>query len=158
MSCIWTHWLLLGIHVEFSQWMLRACVVWVISGFNKTLELKLLIDHKREGIIFFLFFLGLHLQHREIPWPGNESELQLLACATAALDLSCICNLHRSLRQRQFLNPLNKTRYRTCILRDDIVSLNCWDTTETPRSDYFLKLLSLFHHFHHWWKFHLFWT
>ena len=39
-----------------------------------------------ESFFFFfslLFFLGLHLQHMEIPRPGVESELQLLAYTTA---------------------------------------------------------------------------
>ena len=38
----------------------------------------------------------MHLQHMEVPRLGAESELQLLAYATAiaVLDLSCICDLH----------------------------------------------------------------
>ena len=47
---------------------------------------------------FFFFFLGPHPQHMEIPGPGVESELQLLAytTATATWDLSHIHDLHHS--------------------------------------------------------------
>ena len=46
-------------------------------------------------------FLGLHPQHMEVPRVQVKSELQLSACttATATLDLSRICNLHRSSQQ-----------------------------------------------------------
>ena len=49
-----------------------------------------------------------------------ESELQLLAytTATATQDPSHICNLHRSSRQRQILNPLGKAWDGTCIRTD----------------------------------------
>ena len=71
-------------------------------------------------ILFYFCFLGLHLQHMKFPRVGAESEVQLPAYTTATeiQDLSCIRNLHRSLRQRQILNPLNKARNRTCILKD----------------------------------------
>ena len=50
------------------------------------------------GFFFFLpfFFLGLHLQHMEVPRLGVELELRLLAYATvtATWDLSHISNLH----------------------------------------------------------------
>ena len=43
---------------------------------------------------------------------GDEWEVLLLAytTATAVLDLSCICDLHRSARQCQILNPLREAR------------------------------------------------
>ena len=54
-------------------------------------------------VIFFLSFLffsflGLHVQHREVPSLGVKSELQLPAYTTAIalLDLSRICDLHHS--------------------------------------------------------------
>ena len=62
-------------------------------------------------ISFSLFFGGgAHPQHTEVPRLGIESELLLPAhaTATAMLDLSCVCNLHHSLWQRQILNPLSK--------------------------------------------------
>ena len=43
----------------------------------------------------------------EVPRPGVELELQLLAYATATLDPSCIYELHCSLQQCQILNPLS---------------------------------------------------
>ena len=47
-------------------------------------------------------------------------ELQLLAYCTAiaTLDLSHVCELHRSLQQRGILNSLSKTRNRTRVLMD----------------------------------------
>ena len=42
--------------------------------------------------VFFLFFLGAHLQHMEVPRPGVKLELHLQACTTAMAmpDLSSI--------------------------------------------------------------------
>ena len=65
--------------------------------------------------LFFLSgfcFLGLHLQHMEAPRLKVESELQLLACATATAlpDPSHVCNLYCSSRQHRILNPLSKGR------------------------------------------------
>ena len=64
------------------------------------------------GFIVLLFFLGLHLQHREVPRLGIELELQLLAyaAATAMPDLSHIFDLHHSLWQHQILNSLVRPR------------------------------------------------
>ena len=51
----------------------------------------------------FFFFLGLYPWHMEIPKLGVESELQLLAYATARamLDLNHICSQHHTLWQCQ---------------------------------------------------------
>ena len=48
--------------------------------------------------LFLSVFLGPHLQHRQVPRLGVESELQLPAytTATAMPDLSCICDLHHN--------------------------------------------------------------
>ena len=48
---------------------------------------------------FFFFFFRVYLWHRKIPRLGVESELQLLAYATASAmqDLRHICGLHHSL-------------------------------------------------------------
>ena len=56
----------------------------------------------------------------EVPRLGVESELQLLACATATAmpDLSHVCNLHYSSRQCLILNPLSKAGDQSCILMD----------------------------------------
>ena len=56
----------------------------------------------------------------EVPRLGVKSELQLLAfaTATAAPDLSCICDLCRSSQQRQSLKPLSEARDPTLILMD----------------------------------------
>ena len=54
----------------------------------------------------------------EVPRLGVETELQLLAYATATAtqDLSLICDLHHSSWQLGILNPLSKARDQTCIL------------------------------------------
>ena len=48
--------------------------------------------------------------HMEVPRLGVELELQLLACVTATitLDLSHVCDLHRSSWQHRIPNPLSK--------------------------------------------------
>ena len=63
-------------------------------------------------LLFFLFFLWLHLRHMEVPGLSVELELQLLAYATATAtqDLSCICDLYHSLQQHRVLNTLSKAR------------------------------------------------
>ena len=50
---------------------------------------------KSASFFFFLFFLGTHLQHMEVPMLGVESELQLQTYTTAiaAQDLSHMCDL-----------------------------------------------------------------
>ena len=62
----------------------------------------------------------------EVPGLGVESEQQLLAYTTAAatLDLSGICDLHRSSQQHWILNPLSEVRDRTPVLMDTSEVLN----------------------------------
>ena len=69
---------------------------------------------------FFFFFLRATSQHTEGPRLGVESELQLLAYATATAtwDPSHICDLHHSSWQRWILNPLSKAGDQTCVLMD----------------------------------------
>ena len=54
----------------------------------------------------------------EIPRPGVELELQLLAYQShmTMWDLCCICNLHHSSQEHQILNPLSKARDQTHVL------------------------------------------
>ena len=49
------------------------------------------------SLFFFFSSLGPYLQHMEVPKLEVESELQLLACATAMPDLSHILDLCYSL-------------------------------------------------------------
>ena len=58
----------------------------------------------------FFFFLGLHMQHMEVPRLEVEPELRLPAytTATATPDPSHICDLHHSSQQHQILNPLSE--------------------------------------------------
>ena len=87
------------------------------------------------SIIFIFCFLGLHLRHMEVPRLGFESELQLpaYAIATAAWDLSHICNLHHSSWKFWILNPLGKVRDWTCIIMDTSQICSNWAMTGTPR-------------------------
>ena len=69
------------------------------------------------NFFFGLFvFLGMYLQHMELPRLGVELELQLLDYATATPDPSGVCNLHHSSWQYQILNPLSEVRDQTCNL------------------------------------------
>ena len=56
----------------------------------------------------------------EIPILGVKLEPQLLAYATATAmpDLSFLCDLYHSSRQRQILNPLSEVRDLTYVLMD----------------------------------------
>ena len=56
----------------------------------------------------------------EVPRLGVESELYLLAYATATamLDPSHVCDPHHSLRQHWILNRLNEARDQTHVLLD----------------------------------------
>ena len=80
---------------------------------------------------FFFFLLGLHLQHVEVPKLGIKLELQLPAYARAIAmqDLSHVCDLHHSSRQRRILNPLRIEPLSYWIL---VRFVNHWDTKGTP--------------------------
>ena len=54
----------------------------------------------------------------EVPRLVVESELQLLACTTATLDPSHVCDPHHSSWQHQILNPLSEASDQTPILMD----------------------------------------
>ena len=84
---------------------------------NKVIGLLLLMFFV---FFFFLIFLGLHLQHMEVPRLGVELELQLPAysTATATPDLNHIYDLQCSSQQCQMLNPLIEARDQTCIFMD----------------------------------------
>ena len=57
--------------------------------------------------VFIFFFSVLHLRHMDFSRVGVESELQLLAYATAIAmpDPSYVCNLHHNSGQGQILKP-----------------------------------------------------
>ena len=63
-------------------------------------------------LFIYFFFLGVHLQHMEVPRLGVKLEVKLLpytTATTAMRDPSHICDRHHSL-QHQTPNPLNKAR------------------------------------------------
>ena len=57
----------------------------------------------------------------EVPRLGDESELQLPAytTVTATADLSRICDLHHSSRQRQVFSPRSEAKDQSCVLMDN---------------------------------------
>ena len=78
-------------------------------------------------------FLGLNSWHMEVPRPGVQLELQLLAYApaTAMPDPSHVCDLHPSSWQHQILGPLSEARDQTHILMDANWVHYLWATTGT---------------------------
>ena len=76
-------------------------------------------------VIFLSFFLGPYPWHMEVPELGSflgrgriELQLPAYATATAMQDVSCICDLHQSLRQCWILNPMSEARDWTHIFID----------------------------------------
>ena len=86
----------------------------------------------------FSCFLGLQLWHTEVPRLGVESELQLLAYATATPveDLSHICDLHHSSQQCRILNPLSKARDWTHVLMNASQIHFHWAMMGTPNKSF----------------------
>ena len=93
------------------------------------------------GFFFFLFFLGAHLWHMEVPRLGVELELQLLAYATSTTtwDLGHFCYLHQSSWQGWIPNPLGKARDQTHLLMNTSWSVSTVSQQELP----FLYLIIL---------------
>ena len=60
--------------------------------------------------------LAAHGSSQARGWIGAAAEAY--ATATATLDPSHICNLHRSLQQHQILNSLSEARDQTYILME----------------------------------------
>ena len=93
----------------------RNNVMILASNIDMALESDTIKFLKREVSLPFFFFLGLRLQHMEVPRLGVELGLQLLAytTATATQDMSRVCHLHHSSWECQNLNPLSEARDRT---------------------------------------------
>ena len=93
----------MNIQVNESFWII------VVSRY---MPRKRIVRSYGSFIFSFLYcccwFLGPYPWLMDIPRLGSESELQLLAYATATetWDLSRICDLHHSSGQCQILNPL----------------------------------------------------
>ena len=85
--------------------------------------------------IYAHIFLGQRPQHIGVLELGFESELQLpiYTTATATLDTSHICKVHRRLQQCQIIKLLSEARDRTYILVDTMLGLlTCRATKGTP--------------------------
>ena len=96
--------------------------VWLSSGDSTCMVCSLVgVCHKHypvELAFCVLFVLGPLLWHMEVLRLGSESELQLLAYATATAmpDPSHFCDLHHSSQQHGILNLLSEARDRTRII------------------------------------------
>ena len=78
-------------------------------------------------------FLGLHLQHMEVPRLGFESELLLAYTrATATWDPSWAYKLRHRSWKGWSLNPLSKARDWTRILMETSWVCYCWPKTGIP--------------------------
>ena len=75
----------------------------------------------------------------EDPRLGTESELLAYATAIAVSDVSCICDLYRSLQQGQILNPLSGARDRTHVLVDTSQVCYCCATMGIPVCWFLIK-------------------
>ena len=98
--------------------------------------------------VCFVFFLGPHPWHMEVPRLGVKSELQLpaYATATAMWNFSCVCDLHHNSRQCCILDPLGKARDQTHVLVDSRQICFCWATKGTPKRSCFTRTWLT------WWK------
>ena len=125
-----------------GKWDLRCTCGFKIEGlhpyFSQHLSIPIfhvLSDHLHcNFFLSFFCFLGLHPQHTEVPRPGVELDLQLLAyaIATATWESRRVCDLDHSSQQHWILNPLRKARDWTCILIDTSQVHYPWATTGTP--------------------------
>ena len=101
------------------SWIL---VIAVSNDNYKKIIVILLLFKFSTFIYFFLFFcfLGLYLQHTEVPSLGVESELQVPAytTATATQNPIHVCNLHHSSQKRWITDPLSEARDQTRTLMD----------------------------------------
>ena len=84
-------------------------------------------------------FLGLHLQHVEVPRLGVDLELQLpgYTTATATLDLSHICKLHHGSWQYQIPDTLSEARNGSPILW--ILIRLLWPEPQRELQEYIFK-------------------
>ena len=132
-----------------QQWLLTSLSLSLLSEAAVSTVSSQRIDpwHLEDELLFvfiiiIIFFLGLHLQHMEVPGLGVESELQLLAYTTALAtpDLICICD--HSSWLRWIVNPLNEARDWTHILMDTSQVLNPWSyNRNSKRTGLFLPFL-----------------
>ena len=94
--------------------------------------------HETALCYFFFFcllsflFLGLHLQHKEVPRLGSSRSCSHSYVAIATWDLHRIFDLHHSSWQWWILNPLSKARDRIHIHVDTSLIHFHWATMGTP--------------------------
>ena len=85
-------------------------------------------------IYLFIYFLGPHPWHMEVPRLAVQSELQLPACttATATPDWSCICDLHHSSWQCRSLTHWTRPGIKPASSWILVGFVNCWATMLPP--------------------------
>ena len=119
LSDIWSHEAYLSCLLFLAlPFCLHPLILYLLAHLNEALH------NLPQFLLLFLFPCIIFFSFRVAPmacgsvWLGVESELQLLACATARAtqDPSFICTLHRSMQQCWILDPLSKARDRTFIL------------------------------------------
>ena len=115
--------------------LIVLCILWLLIVNKNDFTIFLLTSLLAFLSFFFFLTLGPHLRHMEVPRLGVQLELQLLVytIATAARDLSHICDLHHSSQQCCVtLNPLGEARDRTHVLMDTSWVHFHWATMGTP--------------------------
>ena len=121
-----------------SSYLLGECGNWTDGGGTERRLFFVL-----NIFVCVCLFLGLQLQHMEVPRLEVESELQLPACttATAKLDPSCVCDLHHSSRQHQILNPVSEPESSWILLG----FVNHWATMGTPVLNFLKNHVNILH-------------
>ena len=112
----------------------KALTTWM--GLS-SISLFVLLSHNSFVCVYvyiYIYFLAPNLRHMEIPSVGDESELQLVAYATAIAmpDPSRVCQLPHSSEQCQILNPLSKARDWTLVLLATSWICYLWAMMGTP--------------------------
>ena len=73
----------------------------------------------QKSVCVFLFFLGLHLLHMEVPRLGfRATAAGLHHCHGNVGSEPCLQPTPQDLQKCPILNPLSETRDRTCVLMD----------------------------------------
>ena len=129
-------WLSILVMVPLFNNKVELIIEPVDSNYHLWLIWPVIMESNDIPFLFFFFcFLGPHPRNMEVSRLGVRSELQLLAYATAlpTRDLSHICSLQHSSRQRWIFNPLSEARDEPETLWFLVGFVNPWATKGTPQ-------------------------